>query len=351
MIAALIRKDFTLFARNKFFAIVTAIGLVFYIGVYYLLPAEVDQNLPVAFYVEGMGNLGDAIPVQDGLSIDTFDSQEALMEAVENGDYQAGLVVTAALMRAVMTGEQATLQIYYAPDIDPEMRDAITSILSARINQAAGSGAAEAGRVSFSTEIVGPPVDEPLALRDLIIPTLLLLILAVEIMALGTLIVEEIESGTARALLTTPLGTAGFFTSKALMSMILSFTQLFIIVAVTGHLTTAPLIVIVALLLGSFLITGIGFLVASISRDMMSVMGWGMLILVVLILPSVTIMFPTVGAGWMDFIPSFYLVDTLHQALNLGASWSDVTTNLLILLVISAGMMTVGSAVLRRRFQ
>jgi ABC-2 type transport system permease protein len=126
--------------------------------------------------------------------------------------------------------------------------------------------------------------------------------------------------------------------------------QVFIIVAVTGAISTSPLLVLVTLLLGSLFITGIGFLIASVARDMMGVMAWGMLALVILTLPSITIMFPVIGSGWMKYIPSYYLVDTLHHVLNFGAGWGDIAGNLIILLVIGAAALLAGSLVLRRRF-
>jgi ABC-2 type transport system permease protein len=345
MIRAMVQKDIKLFFRNQFFAFITAFALVIYIALYFLLPSTVDESLPFAVYIEGpMGAMVDGIS-GDGLELTTFDTEEALIEAVESGDYPAGLALSPAVLSAVMRGEPTTLNIYYAPGTEPELRDAINTVLESRINTLTASRAG----VNMVTEIIGPQTDSPIPMRDLMLPMLLMLIFAIEIMGLATLIVEEIEHGTARAVLTTPLGTREFFTSKAIMGIGLAFVQVFVIVAVTGAIATSPALIVVALLVGCLLITGIGFLIASVARDMMGVMAWGMLALVILSLPSVTIMFPMIGAGWMEYIPSYYLVDTLHRVLNFGASWADVATNLLILLVIGAAALVAGSAMLRRR--
>jgi ABC-type multidrug transport system permease subunit len=53
----------------------------------------------------------------------------------------------------------------------------------------------------------------------------------------------------------------------------------------------------------------------------------------------------------MQYIPSYYLVDTLHRVINYGASWNDVMPNLLTLFIIGIGTLIIGSVVLRRRFQ
>lgn len=347
MIQALVEKDIKLFFRNQFFALITALGLVIYIAVYFLLPDSVNQTFSFALY-SGTPEISGEFS-GNGLEAVTFDTEEALISAVENGDYSAGLVLPANLAGMLAQGEQVTLQVYYAPNTTTEERDAISSVLSAKASALSGSNVASSG-INRTTEVLGYVTDRPIPLRDRMMPTLVLLIFTVEVMGLATLIVEEIEHGTARAVLITPLGLPQFFGSKAIMGIGLAFVQVFIVVAATGNLSSSPLIVIATLLVGSLLITGIGFLIASVARDMMSVMAWGMLVLVVLTLPALTIMFPTIGAGWIDLIPSYFLVDTLHQTMNFGASWADVSSNMVILLITGGIALLLGSVILRRRF-
>jgi ABC-2 type transport system permease protein len=346
MIRALVQKDIKLYFRNQFFAFITGLALVLYIAVYWLLPSTVDETLPFAVYLEDAGGLPLDGVAGEGLEVTTFDSEEALVAAVESGDYPAGLVLPTEFLEALSGGEAAALTVYYAPGTDSELRDAITMLLESQLNALT---AARTG-VDMAIEVLGPATDSPIPMRDRMLPMLLLLVLAIEVMGLATLIVEEVEHGTARALLVTPLGIPQFFTGKTIMGVSLAFVQVFIIVAVTGAISTSPLLVLVTLLLGSLFITGIGFLIASVARDMMGVMAWGMLGLVILTLPSITIMFPVIGSSWMEYIPSYYLVDTLHQVMNFGASWGDVAANLLILLVVGAAALAAGSLVLRRRF-
>ena len=41
-IRALVAKDFTLFFRNRFFALMTSLALVVYVGLYFVMPGSVD---------------------------------------------------------------------------------------------------------------------------------------------------------------------------------------------------------------------------------------------------------------------------------------------------------------------
>ena len=46
-IPPLIQKDLTIFFRNKFYTLITMMGLVAYIGVYYAMPDKVDEIIEV----------------------------------------------------------------------------------------------------------------------------------------------------------------------------------------------------------------------------------------------------------------------------------------------------------------
>jgi len=50
LVTTLVVKDLTLFFRNRFFAFITVLALVFYVLVYYLLPGSVDELLEIGFY-------------------------------------------------------------------------------------------------------------------------------------------------------------------------------------------------------------------------------------------------------------------------------------------------------------
>ena len=110
-----------------------------------------------------------------------------------------------------------------------------------------------------------------------------------------------------------------------------------------------PLLVLTTLLLGAVLVTGIGFIISSLGKDMMSVMAWGFPALIILFLPTIGVAFPGVVTGWVKVIPSYYLVDTVHRASNFGAGWGDLWPNLLILLAFNLVFVGLGIWSLRRK--
>ncbi len=192
-------------------------------------------------------------------------------------------------------------------------------------------------------------IDEPLALRDRMLPMLLMMVFSIELMGLANLISEEITLETSAAV--TPLKIGQFFTAKMLLGVGLAFIEVLLLMAAAGKLFAAPVILIADLLVGSLMVTGVAFFIAAFANGLMSVLSWSVLFLFILMLPGISVMFPTMASDWIKAIPSYYLVDTLHRVLNYGASWSDMSLNLLFLFASGLAFLLTGALVLRRRFQ
>jgi ABC-2 type transport system permease protein len=161
----------------------------------------------------------------------------------------------------------------------------------------------------------------------------------------------EIEQGTARALFVTPMRTSDLFMAKGILGVVLAMAQAVLFMALVGGFSSQPLIILTALLLGSIMIVGISFLLASVTRDMMAVTGWGMLLFIIMAIPGFGTVIPGLLSNWAKIIPSYYLTDTVNRVVNYGAGWSDVGVNLAILAGLTAVIIYAGMAVLRRRFQ
>lgn len=346
MIAALLEKDIKLFFRNQFNLVITVLSLVVFTGAYLLLPDDVDQTLNVALYAEA-GVPQSVIDRFTGpVEARIYETEEDLIDAVEDSKYSVGVVLRTA---SFSDGAGGTVPVYYAPGTADEVKGTFDNVLSSLLN-APQPGQPTPVRVSEQFEVIGPDfLEEPTPLRNRLLPALLLVIYAVEMMGLAGLIVEEIETQTARGLLTTPLSIAQFFTSKALMGVGLAVSQALFMLLVVGELFAAPLILLAVLLISSLFISGLAFLVAALSEDYMTVIGWSILFILALMIPALTLVAPGLGSAVVELIPSFYFIDTVHQAVNLEAGWADVTSNLLLLLAISIALLGLGGQLLRRR--
>lgn len=346
ILAALVWKDITLFFKNRFFAFITILGLVFYIGIYFAMPKEVDETLELAWFGPQLPGFSDAELEEDGLVLRYYPTEEALKEAVLSGDEPVGVAIPQNFMEQLSRGDKPPVQIYFKTDVPDEYRAAYTLFLEEVGFELTGNVL----NIESEEVILGPDMaGEQVPPRQRMLPLLTVFILMIETWGLAALISAEIESGTLRALLTTPLTIPGLFASKGFTGVFMAFMQVFVLLLITGGLRSEPLLMLTVLLLGAFLVTGISFLIASVAGDMMSVMAWGMLALIVLAIPAFNLLLPGLTTEWIKILPSYYLVDIVYRVLNFGAGRSQASNGLLTLLAFGVVFFVLGAYALRRK--
>jgi ABC-2 type transport system permease protein len=348
IIKALLKKDFALFMSNRFYMLMTVVGIVFYIGAYFVLPSNVNEQLSLAMYAPVVPPAFTQLTGQDGVDIKFVSDEEALKQAVLGGDYQVAISLPADIMDIWAAGGKPEIVVYYASTAPTEIRDAIVTL----VKELAYAQTGQALNFVTTQEVIGPDMmGSQITLRDRMRPLLAVFILLVEIMSLASLISVEIDQGTARALFITPMRISDLFIAKGILGVGLALGQSILFMALVGGFSHQPLIILITLLLGSVMVVGTGFLLASISRDVMAVTGWGMLILIIFAIPGFGTVIPGLLSGWAKVIPSYYLTDTVSRIANYGAGWADVGTNLAILTGFTVLVVWGGMVALRRRYQ
>jgi hypothetical protein len=348
VIRALLKKDVTLFMSNRFYMLITVIGIVFYIGIYFILPSHVDEKLTLAMYAPVVPPVFQQLTDQEGTEVAFYPGEAALRQAVLDGDYATGIALPSDIMETWANGGRPEITIYHASAVPPEVSAAIVAL----VRELAYAQTGQALNFETTEEVLGPDLlGTQIALRDRLRPLLAVFILLVEILTLASLISVEIEQGTARALLVTPTRTGDLFIAKGILGVGLAFVQAVLFMALVGGFSHQPLIILTTLIVGSTMAVGVGFLLASLARDVMSVTGWGILVLVLLAIPGFGTAIPGLISDWAKVIPSYYLTDTVSRVANYGAGWGDIGTNLAILSGFTAVVIWLGMFTLRRRYQ
>jgi ABC-2 type transport system permease protein len=258
-----------------------------------------------------------------------------------------GVVLPPDMTEQISAGQRPTVQLYFTGDLPPEFQDVYVMF----VRELAFLIGGEPLNIETQEEVLGPDLaGQQIPPRDRMLPLLAVFVLMMETLGMASLISSEVESGTLRALLVTPLTVPGLFLGKLITGTGLAFAQAALLMAITGGPMRQPLLILLTLLIGSVMVTGLAFLIASVARDFMSVVGWGILAIVLLAIPGLSVLLPGLVSGWIRLLPSHYLVDTVHRVVNFGAGWAEVGSSLALLAASAAVFVGLGMVTLRRRF-
>ncbi len=345
-IGTLIKKDLILLFRNKALGIMPHVFLVLLIVIYFIMPSKVNERLKLAVY-------GSAIPqvlveemTEEGLELVYMNSEEELNQGVDDGDFIMGIVIPDDLLNRISSGERPAVKAVFGSTTLPAMKKAEVKFVEQIIFMLQG----EPLNIHSEEQILGPDMTgQQIPTRDRLIPIFALFIILMEIMGVAILIVEEHERGTLSALLVTSMSMGSLLMAKAITGIGLAFLQAILILATTGILTANPMILLTGLLLGSMLVAGLGFIVATLGRDIMTVIAWSVVVLLILFMPAFNILLPGVMSDWVKVIPSHYLTDLMHRAVHFDAGWAELWKNCALLLIIDLGLLALGSFALKRK--
>jgi ABC-2 type transport system permease protein len=198
VIKALLIKDSRLFLHNRFYLLMTVVGIVVYIAVYFVLPSHDNNNLKLAIYSPQISPVFSSYNPEQGIEITKFDVFDSMKAAVTEGKYQMAVAFPADVLQTWQKGQQPQVDIFYKTGTSPELREAVVKI----VEEMAYAQTGQSLNYRISAEVIGTHIQESqIALRDRLRSLLAVFILLVEILTLASLISVEIEQGTARAIL------------------------------------------------------------------------------------------------------------------------------------------------------
>lgn len=351
VVSAILRKDLAAFGQDRFFVLLTVLGLVLYPLFFWLLPGTVDETVRLGVAPASAASLLGGDGAQDqAVAVVAFDDADALADGVLTGaqGVVAGLSFPAGFVEEVAAGRQTTVTLVLTGDVPPPLRDLARGL----VVEIAYGVAGEPPPVDPVTQFVvlgEDRVGNQVPLRDQLRPLLAFIVLLVETLALASLVAAEVQDRTVTALLVTPAAPVDFLAAKGILGTTVAFVEATVIMALVGGLTEQVPLILLVLLLGAALVTGLGMISGAYGRDFIAVLFLSMTFMIPLMIPAFAVLLPGTAAGWVQALPSYPLVDTIVRVTTQGAGWSDVAPSLLALAAWCVGLFALGVLVLRRR--
>lgn len=356
IVGAIVSKDLRAFSRDRFWLFMTLLAVVWFAVIYYFMPSSVDETLKVGVHwPETDASYDAAFGVNEGLEFIRFESTEELEEAlgVTEGDpdepVDIGLDVPDDFLVHVVMGEPTTITLYVEPAVPEEIRRALATYIRESAFNLTGYplpvSAPDAETVVLGEDRAGNQIP----LRDRLRPLLVFFMLMMETMALGALVSEEVTSKTVTAVLATPARVLDFLSAKGLVGTVVAFTEAALLALLIGAFGEQPLIMIVCLILGAVLATGVALIVGASGRDFISLIFYSMMFLIPLLIPAIAALFPGTTSVWVKLLPTYGLVQAMLGASAYGDGWADVLPYLLMVGAWCFVIAVMGMVVLRRK--
>lgn len=347
IVAAIVAKDFKEFSRDRFYLLISILGLVFYIAIWWFLPSEVNETIPIGVVGGEQFDFGNTAGGDggEGIAIVEYPTVAEMTAAVEAGeDVMVGMAFPPDM-------SNPTIEVFLGPGVPPSLEVAMSGMATEIAYAAAGVPPPVSG---FATEEIVLGQDRAgnqVSLQDKFAPLLAFLVLMVEVLSLAGLVAGEIQDKTVKAVTVTPARVSDFLTAKAVFGTALAFVQVVILLVAIGGLSAAPAILLTAALLGSILATGFGLLAGSAGKDFVGIIFWSMLILIPLLIPAMALLFPGSTAPWIKALPSWPLAQVLVDVTSYGAGWAEAGPLLGLLALWGLGALAVGWLVLGKKVQ
>src|SRR5690606_32369159 len=120
--------------------------------------------------------------------------------------------------------------------------------------------------------------------------------------------------------------------AKTALGTLLAFGQGFLLLLAVGALGRGAPVLLVALLLGAVLVTGLAMIAGSTGADFLGIVFLSVALMLPLVIPAFASLFPGSAATWVQALPSYGLVQVIIGAGVYGEGFRDSAGDLLSVL-------------------
>jgi ABC-2 type transport system permease protein len=308
--------------------------------------------------------------VSVNMHISTGTTAAALIDSIQRGEIDAGIIVPADFTECVLTGRQANITIISDnsnPQVSAQVSGVLSGIVESMSTQLAQSKLASALNITtteaadymvpYSVTSQGV-VEGSTSYFEFIAPGMMMMTVMMSVMTgLPEAITMERELGTLDGVMAAPVNRLSIILGKTFAQMARGLLQgvIIMLLAVTLFGVTiqgSVLLVFGLLLLGVYSFVGLGITLTSIAKDQST----ATMIMTTVMFPMMFlsgIFFPIkMMPGFMQTISSFlpltYASDAMRKVMVLGADVTQISADLIVLVVFGAVMLAIAVPLFKR---
>ena len=267
-----------------------------------------------------------------------YDDVSAIKQAVESGAVDIGMVLPADFDSSVIQGEETELTTYIWGESLAKNRTILGATIANLLRELAGQEAP----VEIEAITLGDEVNIPW--NERLLPLIVLMAVFLGGLFLpATSVINEKEKKTLEALVVTPTTIGDVFVAKGLLGIILSLFMGTVILILNQAFGAEPVLLILVLALGAIMAAEIGLLCGALIKDITTLFAIWKLGGILLFGPAIIYMFPQIPQWIGKLFPTYYVLQPIIAISQGGGGWSDIATNVFIL--VGLDLILVGVVV------
>ena len=269
-----------------------------------------------------------------------------IKQAVESGAVDIGMVIPADFDSSVMQGRETELTTYIWGESLAKNRIILGVTIANLVRELAGQEAP----VEIEAITLGDEISIPWS--DRLLPFIVLMAVFLGGLFLpATSVIDEKEKKTLEALVITPASIGDVFVAKGLLGIILSLFIGIVILVLNQAFGTEPVLLLLVLLLGAIMAAELGLLCGALIKDITTLFAIWKMGGILLFGPAIIYMFPQIPQWIGKLFPTYYLLQPIIEISQGGGGWSDIATNVFILVGLDLILIGVVVLILRRTKQ
>jgi ABC-2 type transport system permease protein len=295
---------------------------------------------------EGQSQLVTMIQELDSVITREYGSVSALKQATESGAVDMAIVLPEDFDAAVSLGEKVLIEAYIWGESLAKNRTILPIAIADLVRELGGQEVP----VEIESVILGDEASIPWSDRLLPLVVLMAVFLG-GIMLPATSLIDEKQKKTLEALAVTPTTIGDIFVAKGILGVVLSLFMGVAILVLNQAFGAQPLLLVLVLLLGAIMAAEVGLLGGALIKDITTLFAIWKAGGILLFGPAIVFMFPQIPEWVGRVFPTYYVIQPIVAISQQGVGWSDIATNVFILIGLNLILGGVVMLVLRRTRQ
>ena len=337
-------KELSAGSRGFIFIMAIVIPVVISLLLALLFGTFFSDRAKLGIVDEGSSQIPIRAAEMSALIVREYSSPSELRAAVARGAVDIGMVLPAGFDDQMAAREPTEVEGYIWGESGLDHRAILGTSILALFRETAG--------YEPPVEIVTTTLGEAQTLpwEDRLLPFIVLMAIMIGGMMIpATSLVQERQDRTLVALTTTPATLGDVLTAKGMVGVLVAATMAVVTLALNRALGSNAALLIGTLILGSTMAVIFGLLLGVMTKDINSLFGTIKAMGLILYAPALIAMFPAIPQWIARIFPTYYIIRPVIEITQLGAGLEEVLAELVVLVVLIAGLILVTAFAARRK--